>query len=111
MEVSTTRFRIRPRHFIFGILLFIGLVWILFYDNYSVSKRLQWEGEKKALLEENALLQSSIEKQQEQLQTLDSLETIEKHAREDFGMRRSGETVYRVELAPPSSLAPKMVSK
>lgn len=95
-EVSTRRFRVRPRYAILGIIAFALFLWFFFFDSYSVIQRYRWGQEKQKLMQENGRLKIQIQQLGEQLGKLDSTEVIEKHAREDFGMRREGETVYRV---------------
>ncbi len=76
-------------------LLALGL-WLLFFDSHSVLRRVQWHHEHQALLEENARLEAEIATLEAQMQALDSDLVIERIAREQYGMRRPGETVYRV---------------
>ncbi len=73
----------------------LGL-WVAFLDSHSLVRRALYardlgriEVENETLRRENADLQASIDAD------LD-LETVEKVAREQYGMRRPGETVYRV---------------
>lgn len=82
-------------------LLGIGVVvlllgWLTFFDSHSLLRRGQWQYEHARLQEENARLRAEIAR-------LDSLnragltdEMIERIAREEFGMRRPGETVHPV---------------
>lgn len=95
-EPKRSRLRIRPRHVLFGMIAFVLLLWIFFFDSYSIVQHFQWQQEKSKLQESNKRLEQNVLQLEEQLGTLDSTEVIEKHAREDFGMRRQGETVYRV---------------
>ncbi|ARA92459.1 MAG: septum formation initiator family protein [Bacteroidetes bacterium] len=76
-------------------LLALGL-WLLFFDSHSVLRRVQWHHEHHTLLEENARLEAEIATLEAQMEALDSDLVIERIAREQYGMRRPGETVYRV---------------
>ena len=82
-------------------LLLLGLavagVWFLFFDSYSLVRRAQYYADYRALSEENAQLQAEIDRLQEQIDAGLSDEVVEAVAREQYGMRRPGETVYPVE--------------
>jgi len=81
-------------------LLLIGgllvLFWVTFFDSHSLLKRWQLHRENAALIEENQRLEARIEKVEEDLKTVDSDETVERVAREQYGMRKEGETIHRV---------------
>ena len=86
--------RARRRFLIAGVVA-LGL-WVAFLDSHSLVRRALYardlgriEAENETLRRENAVLQASIDA------GLDA-ETVEKVAREQYGMRRPGETVYRV---------------
>lgn len=86
-------------HLRWGIGLFFAglLVWVLFFDSHSLLQRYYWQQELEALTRENAQLRSEIEHLRTRLgQPLtDSL--VERIAREEYGMKRPGETIYRIE--------------
>ena len=72
-------------------------LWVLFFDSHSVLRRISYARELGRLAEanatltaENARLASSVAR------GLDD-ETVERVAREQYGMRRPGERVYRVD--------------
>ena len=79
------------------IALLVGLgLWVAFLDSHSLLRRALYardlgriETENAELQRENAQLSAAVE---------DGLDagTVEKVAREQYGMRRPGETVYRV---------------
>lgn len=78
--------------------LALGL-WVSFLDSHSLVRRALYardlgriQAENEQLAIENAALQASID------DGLDAA-TVEKVAREQYGMRRPGETVYRVVVA------------
>lgn len=72
-------------------------VWVAFFDSHSIQKRLRFRQQHARLTAENDSLRRQIEALQEKLQTPPADSTIERIAREEYGMRRPGETVYRVE--------------
>jgi len=72
-------------------------VWVAFFDTHSLYQRWSWHQEAKHLASENAQLARDIESLEEQLQDATSDEVVEQIAREQYGMRKAGETVYRVD--------------
>ena len=78
-------------------LVFAGLLWFTWFDSYSLVRRAKWQREYEQLVEENMQLRNEIAELQSMLENPPSDETIEKIAREQYGMRRDGETVYRIE--------------
>ncbi len=81
-------------------LLVVG-VWLVFFDSHSVARRIAWHHEASQLATANAELRAEIEQLEQQLEEAESDEVVEKIAREQYGMRRPGERVYRVETAEP----------
>jgi cell division protein FtsB len=76
----------------------LGLaVWVAFFDSHSVQKRLRFERQRATLTAENDSLHRRIETLETKLQSAPPDSTIERIAREEYGMRRPGETVYRVK--------------
>lgn len=75
-------------------------VWIGFFDSHSVYRRVQWHREYRALVAENERLARETRRLEAQLRAAPTDETIERIAREQYGMRRPGETVYRVIPRP-----------
>ena len=73
------------------------LVWITFFDSHSLIKRARWHHEHAVLQEENERLRQEIAMLEARLEEGISDEVIERIAREQYGMRRPGETVYRVK--------------
>ena len=80
--------------------LLLGALWFIFFDSYSLVKRVRWHHEYARLSTENEHLRREVDILEERLKNPISEEVIEKIAREQYGMRRPGETVYRVEQRP-----------
>lgn len=82
-------------------LLILGLgllgVWLLFFDSHSLVRRAQWHHELTTMQAENEALQRAIDTLTVQLDAGVSDEVVEQIAREQYGMQRPGETVYRVQ--------------
>lgn len=91
------RRRLRNRVLLVGAIFMA--TWLTFFDSHSLAKRIGWHRELGQLQEENAYLRSEIERLEEEVARGLSDEMVEKIAREEYGMRRPGETVYRVEHA------------
>lgn len=92
-------FVVRPtvrRRLIVGGLVVVGL-WIAFFDSHSLLKRLQYVQEKRSLAAEVENLRQTNEVLEENIRHGLTDELVEKVAREQYGMRRAGETVYPVE--------------
>ena len=78
-------------------LIVVVLVWLTFFDSHSLLKRYRWHSELRELQTENEHLRERIAELEHELADGISDEQIERIAREQYGMRRPGETVYRVE--------------
>lgn len=80
-----------------GIFLIGVLVWVLFFDSHSLLQRYYWQQELETTKRENATLRKDIERLQTQLDRPLSDSVVERIAREEYGMKRPGETIYRIE--------------
>ncbi len=74
-------------------------LWLLFFDSHSIYRRVMWGREAATLRAENAVLERDIEELKIRIKEADGNEVIEQIAREEYGMRRPGEVVYRVSPA------------
>ncbi|HYE57825.1 MAG TPA: septum formation initiator family protein [Rhodothermales bacterium] len=88
-----------PRWLIAAPLALVA-VWVLLLDSHSVLRRVQWARELSQLEANNRRLQEEIESLEQQIPHAHEPEVVERIAREQYGMRRPGETVYRVEEEP-----------
>lgn len=89
-----------PKRFRLRLLLAgaVGLVlWVAFFDSHSVWRRAAYARELDRLTEENATLEAQNAALAERIDRGLDAETVERVAREQYGMRRPGERVYRVE--------------
>lgn len=72
-------------------------LWLAFFDSHSILRRIQYARQLDRTTEENQELVIQNEDLESQIEAGLTSERIEKVAREQYGMRRPGETVYRVE--------------
>ncbi len=70
------------------------MVWLTFFDSHSFYRRSTWHYERAELAAENADLQARIQQIEASLERGLTEMDVERIAREQYGMRRSGETVY-----------------
>lgn len=96
MSTSRSDSKLRLQRWILGSLLAALVVWVLFFDSHSLLKRYHWHQELDTLTEENAELRDDIQRLQEQLDRPLPDRVVERIAREEYGMKRPGETVYHV---------------
>ncbi len=99
-----TQSRARPRLRRWLLLggLAVAAGWFAFFDSHSLVQRLEYRAEAEALAAQRDRLQTEIEGLQYSLDAGLSDEVIERVAREQYGMRRPGETVYPVEEVHPA---------
>jgi cell division protein FtsB len=79
----------------------VALLWVAFFDGHSLLKRARYVHERSVLRQEVRALQAENEAIAERLAIGLSDEVVEEVAREQYGMRRPGETVYPVEHGTP----------
>ncbi len=87
--------RLRRRLLLAGALALA--LWVAFFDSHSVWRRVSYARELDRLTEENAGLEAENTALSAQIDRGLDAETVERVAREQYGMRRPGERVYRVE--------------
>lgn len=87
----------RLRRWLLGGILVALFVWIGFFDSHSLLRRYQWHQEHEQLAQENEELRRKNEQLREQLDRPLTDSLVERIAREEYGMKRPGETVYRLQ--------------
>ena len=81
-----------------GVLLGVLLVSYVMFNNRGVVARVRLEMQRQELLESVRLAEQETKRLQAYIKALEGdKKTIEKVARERYGMAREGETVYRVK--------------
>lgn len=95
LQQVLARPQLRRRLLLVGIAL--AGVWLMFLDSHSLLRRVEYYADYRALTEENAQIQAEIDRLQQQVGAGLSDDLVEEVAREQYGMRRPGETVYPVD--------------
>lgn len=80
-----------------GLLLAGVFVWVLFFDSHSLWQRYQWHQELEAMKHENTQLREQINRLRTKLDRPLTDSLVERIAREEYGMKRPGETIYRIK--------------
>ena len=80
------------------MLAFFLVIWFGFFDTYSVWTRIQLEREKtKAFYKKTEQLVHDTALLRERIEALENDPALlERIAREEYGMRKPGETIYRI---------------
>ncbi len=86
------------RSLLAGLLLVLLGIWFGFIDTYSLKTRVQLHQEKNELIRETERLRQETLDYEQKLEDLSSSPgLLEQIAREDYGMRKPGETIYRIK--------------
>lgn len=85
------------RRWIVGGILCAVLAWIAFFDSHSLLRRYQWHQERNQLSAENEALREDIQRLRRELDRPLTDSLVERIAREEYGMKRPDETVYRLK--------------
>jgi len=85
------------KSFLVSLLIAFMVVWFSFIDVYSLKIRWELSQKKHDLIEKTAELSLKSEDLKTKLASLeDNPALLEKIAREQYGMRKPGETVYKI---------------
>lgn len=86
------------KSFLVTLLAAFVLVWFAFIDSYSLKTRWDLHTQKQELKERAEQLNADSEELKTKIEQLDEDPALlEKIAREEYGMRKPGETVYKVK--------------
>ncbi|WP_018128315.1 FtsB family cell division protein [Balneola vulgaris] len=86
------------KSFLVVLLLSFVLIWFGFIDSYSLLARFELNSKKADLNEKIEKLNASSDELKEKIENLNNdAALLEKIAREEYGMRKPGETVYKIK--------------
>jgi cell division protein FtsB len=97
MQLPRPRSKKSLRRWLIGGVLCALLVWIAFFDSHSLLRRYRWHQQRDQLARENEQLRQEIEHLRKQLDRPLTDSLVEHIAREEYGMKRPDETVYRIQ--------------
>lgn len=87
------------KSFLFMVLGGFVLIWFAFIDTYSLWTRLELHNRKNDLILKTEKLEAETERLKQQIQDLkNDPALLERIAREEYGMKREGETVYKIRV-------------
>ena len=80
------------------LLCSFALLWFLFFDTHSLYTKFQLESQKKELIERTEEYREKTAELEQKIEELENNpELVEKIAREDYGMKKPDETVYKIQ--------------
>lgn len=86
------------RSWLIGFLTSFIIMWFLFFDTHSFMTKIQLNQQKKDLIERTEDYRQKAAELDKKIEDLEkNPELIEKIAREDYGMKKPNETVYKVQ--------------
>ena len=84
--------------FLLSLLVAVSVIWFSFIDVYSLKTRWELRSQKNDLIAKTAELnQKSAEISEKMKQLENNPALLEKIAREEYGMRKPGEIVYKIK--------------
>lgn len=87
------------KSFLFIVLGGFILVWFAFIDTYSLWTRLELYNKKNDLIQKTEQLEAETARLKQQIQDLrNDPALLERIAREEYGMKKEGETVYKIKV-------------
>lgn len=86
------------KSFLITILTGFVVLWFSFFDTYSLLTKFQLESQKKELIEKTKDLDYKTKELEQKITDLkENSDLLEKIAREEYGMRKPGETIYKIK--------------
>lgn len=87
------------KSFLFMVLGGFILVWFAFIDTYSLWTRLELYTKKNDLIQKTEQLEAETARLKQQIEDLrNDPALLERIAREEYGMKKEGETVYKIKV-------------
>lgn len=93
---------INPLHwkksFLISLLIGFVVIWFTFLDTYSLYTKYQLESQKETLIKQTSELESKTDALEKKISDFENnVDLLEKVAREEYGMRKPNETVYKIK--------------
>ncbi len=86
------------KQFLFTVLAAFLVVWFAFLDTYSLATRIRLSQERTDLIRKTEQLRAETEQLEEKISNLrNDSALLERIAREEYGMKKPNETVYRIK--------------
>ncbi len=86
------------RSWLVGLLISFVTFWFLFFDTHSLLTKIQLENQKKELIERTQDYEKQTAELEEKIGNIQkNPELLERIVREEYGMKKPNETVYRIE--------------
>ena len=86
------------KRFLFTVLAGFLVVWFLFLDTYSLTTRIRLSREKADLIRKTEQLKAETDQIEQDIVNLKNNSAIlERIAREEYGMKKPNEAVYRIK--------------
>jgi cell division protein FtsB len=86
------------KQFLFTVLAAFLIVWFAFLDTYSLTTRIRLSQERSDLMRKTEQLRTETEELEKKIANLrNDSALLERIAREDYGMKKPNETVYRIK--------------
>lgn len=87
------------KSFLFMVLGGFVLIWFAFIDTYSLWTRAELYNQKNDLIQKTEQLEAETAKLKQQINNLkNDPALLERIAREEYGMKKEGETVYKIRV-------------
>jgi len=86
------------KQFLFTVLAGFLVIWFAFLDTYSLTTRIRLSQEKSDLIRKTEQLKTETEELEKKIANLrNDSALLERIAREEYGMKKPSETVYRIK--------------
>ena len=84
-------------YLLYGTIAFGFIVWMFFLDTHSWTIHSELNHEINQLEKEKEVLQEIIQEDQKTIEVLQNKDSLERFARENYGHKKSNETVFIIE--------------
>ena len=88
---------VKRSYYIYGSILVGFIIWMVFIDSHSLIIHRELNKEIKKLESEKKALESIINDDKNTINRLNSIDSLEKFARENYGFKKENETIFIIE--------------